>query len=812
MLGRLGYFFICFLWLLQSSKVLAVSNDKKPILIICSYNPAAHQTSVTISDYMDEYSKLGGQRDIVIENMNCKSFSEAPLWSAMMTQILAKYQGEKHPAQIILLGQEAWAAYLSQRDEMQVKVPVMCSLASSNVVILPEDTVESLDSWMPESVDIFEDHLDIPELESGFINQYNIEGNISMIQAFYPKTKHIAFISDNTYGGVTMQALVRKEMKKFPDLDLILMDGRRHSIYTIVEELRQLPENTVILVGTWRVDMNEGYFMRNATYAMMEATPTIPAFTPSSVSLGYWAIGGVLPDYRKVGGEMAMESIRMDQHPEDTGKHLSIIGSKAVLDSRKVKEWGLDPAVLPFKVQLVNQPVSFYQQYTYQIWSACALFVILVLGLCISLFYYFRTKRLKDELLKSEKDLRVAKDRAEESNRLKSAFLANMSHEIRTPLNSIVGFSDVLAMGGSTEDEQQSYYKIIKTNSDLLLRLINDILDLSRLEANRVTLTWEECDVVQLCSQVVASVSFSRQSSDNQFLFSTSFETFRMVTDVQRMQQVIINLLSNADKFTKRGKITLDFSVNEEKQMAIFSVTDTGCGIPKEKQGLVFERFEKLNEYAQGTGLGLSICKSIVERLGGKITVNSEFGVGTTFNFTLPYNIIKKAADTTEGMQFSLSSQSSQLSQSSQPSDLTEQPSNETPQEQIPEKQACILIAEDTDSNYDLLNAILGKNYRLVHAHDGMEAVIMYDEVKPDLILMDIKMPNLDGLEATKIIRELSATVPIVVQSAYAYPQDQKAAKEAGCSDFISKPIVQSELKKMLNKWLSPELNNKIQE
>ena len=561
--------------------------------------------------------------------MNCKSFSEAPLWSAMMTQILAKYQGEKHPAQIILLGQEAWAAYLSQRDEMQVKVPVMCSLASSNVVILPKDTVENLDCWMPESVDIFEDHLDIPELESGFINQYDIEGNISMIQAFYPKTKHIAFISDNTYGGVTMQALVRKEMKKFPDLDLILMDGRRHSIYTIVEELRQLPENTVILVGTWRVDMNEGYFMRNATYAMMEATPTIPAFTPSSVSLGYWAIGGVLPDYRKVGGEMAMESVRMDQHPEDTGKHLSIIGSKAVLDSRKVKEWGLHPSVLPFKVQLVNQPVSFYQQYTYQIWSACALFAILVLGLCISLFYYFRTKR-------------VAKDRAEESNRLKSAFLANMSHEIRTPLNSIVGFSDVLAMGGSTEDEQQSYYQIIKTNSDLLLRLINDILDLSRLEANRVTLTWEECDVVQLCSQVVASVSFSRQSSDNQFLFSTSFETFRMVTDVQRMQQVIINLLSNADKFTKRGKITLDFSVNEEKQMAIFSVTDTGCGIPKEKQGLVFERFEKLNEYAQGTGLGLSICKLIVHKWRGSIWIDPDYTGGARFVFSHPLNIEKE--------------------------------------------------------------------------------------------------------------------------------------------------------------------------
>ena len=304
-----------------------------------------------------------------------------------------------------------------------------------------------------------------------------------------------------------------------------------------------------------------------------------------------------------------------------------------------MKEWGLDPAVLPFKVQLVNQPVSFYQQYTYQIWSACALFVILVLGLCISLFYYFRTKRLKDELLKSEKDLRVAKDRAEESNRLKSAFLANMSHEIRTPLNSIVGFSDVLAIGGSTEEEQQSYYQIIKTNSDLLLRLINDILDLSRLEANRVTLTWEECDVVQLCSQVVASVSFSRQSSENQFLFTTSFESFRMVTDVQRMQQVMINLLSNANKFTIRGKITLDFSVNEETQMAVFSVTDTGCGIPKEKQGLVFERFEKLNEYAQGTGLGLSICKLIVHKWKGSIWIDPDYTGGARFVFSHPLNL-----------------------------------------------------------------------------------------------------------------------------------------------------------------------------
>lgn len=252
-------------------------------------------------------------------------------------------------------------------------------------------------------------------------------------------------------------------------------------------------------------------------------------------------------------------------------------------------------------------------------------------GLCLNIQ---QSKEVEEDLIK-------ARIRAEEADQMKSAFLANMSHEIRTPLNSIVGFSDVLAVGGNTEEEQQTYYQIIKTNSDLLLRLINDILDLSRLEANRVTLTWEECDVVQLCRQVVASVSVSRQSG-NQFLFVSDYESFRMTTDIQRMQQVIINLMSNADKFTRKGQITLEFSVNEETEMAVFSVTDTGCGIPKEKQKLVFERFEKLNEYAQGTGLGLSICKLIVHKWKGDIWIDSEYTGGARFMFSHPLKIEKE--------------------------------------------------------------------------------------------------------------------------------------------------------------------------
>ncbi|EOA57346.1 hypothetical protein HMPREF1214_02860 [Bacteroides sp. HPS0048] len=621
---------IVFLW----PVVGYAAQDTRSILIICSYNPAAHQTSVTISDFMDEYTRCGGKYNIEIENMNCKSFSEAPQWKGMMQQILSKYTETQRPELIILLGQEAWASYLSQEDSLVAQIPVMCSLTSRNAVILPEDTI-NLKEWMPKSVDFVSDDLGHHKVRAGFVYEYDIEGNIQLLKHLYPDTRHIAFISDNTYGGVAMQALVREEMKKFPEMNLILLDGRSNTIYTILDKFQKLPENTAVMVGTWRVDMNESYFMRNATYMMMEANPTVPAFTPASIGLGYWAVGGVIPAYRPFGREMAREAIRLLDNPKDTVSHVEIVGSKAVLDYKKVKDLKLDIKSLPFHVEIVGKPVSFYQLYMYQIWAAISIFVILVGGLIISLFFYFRTKRLKDDLQRSEVDLREAKDRAEESNRLKSAFLANMSHEIRTPLNAIVGFSDVLTAEGSSDEDRKGYSEIIKSNSDLLLRLINDILDLSRLDADRVRMTKEPCDVVQLCRQVLTSVDFSRKSN-NKFVFTSKHEDFVINTDVQRLQQVIINLLSNSAKFTQDGVITLDFSVDEGRKLAFFSVTDTGCGIPKEKQKLVFERFEKLDEYAQGTGLGLSICKLTVEKWGGEIWVDPDYTEGARFVFSMP--------------------------------------------------------------------------------------------------------------------------------------------------------------------------------
>ena len=553
-----------------------------------------------------------------------------------MEELLAKYRGKRSPVLLVLIGQEAWTAYLSQADSIRGNVPVLAALASRNAIILPDDSVD-LKTWMPDAVDFFNDFPN-SSVKAGFVYEYDVEANINLIKKLYPETRNIAFVSDNSYGGVSLQAHVVEEMKKHPELNLILLDGRTNTIYTISDKLHELPPNTALLLGTWRVDMYDGYFMRNATYTMMEAAGDVPTFSITSVGIGYWAVGGVIPSMRALGKDMAHQAVRLLQGPDSDRVEVEVIPNKIQMDSKIVKDKRLDLSSIHQPIEMVNETPSFYEQYKYHIWTVGTVLVAPLSGLFVSLYFYYHTKKLKDELQESESALREAKDRAEESSRLKSAFLANMSHEIRTPLNAIVGFSDVLASGGTSVDEQQGYVDIIKTNSDLLLRLINDILDVSRLEADRVTFTIEKCDVVPLCQQVLASVSQARKS-ENEFIFECDRESVDLRTDTQRLQQVIINLLSNADKFTRNGKITLKLEVDDEKRVATFSVSDTGTGIPLEKQKQVFERFEKLNEYVQGTGLGLSICKLTVEKWGGEIWVDSGYTDGARFVFTHPFEI-----------------------------------------------------------------------------------------------------------------------------------------------------------------------------
>ena len=366
--------------------------------------------------------------------------------------------------------------------------------------------------------------------------------------------------------------------------------------------------------------------------------------------------------------------------------------------------------------------------------------------------------------------------KAERSNQLKSAFLANMSHEIRTPLNAILGFSRIIAETENAEERLQ-YYDIVEKNNMRLQELINEILDLSKIESGMMEFNYAPVSLYILCEDVKNTYSFRCQPGV-ELVFEESDPSLVISTDRNRLFQVFSNLIGNATKFTAKGSISFGYKLTEKE--IVFHIADTGSGISDDKIDKIFYRFIMANNQVQGTGLGLSISKIIVEKLGGKIAVQSKMETGTTFTFTLPYISANGDMKWEEKLT---------------PASIKD--NNRTSHQEM-----TILVAEDYQSNYDLIEAMLGKMYKLVHAHDGMEAIIFYEQYKPDLILMDIKMPNINGLDATKAIREMSASVPVIAVSAYAYEKDKTAAIESGCNDFLTKPVSADLLKMTINKYL----------
>lgn len=374
----------------------------------------------------------------------------------------------------------------------------------------------------------------------------------------------------------------------------------------------------------------------------------------------------------------------------------------------------------------------------------------------------------------AELELIKARKQAENADKMKSTFLANMSHEIRTPLNAIVGFSEILT---ATEDqnEKEEYMEIIRTNSNLLLQLINDILDLSRIESGKTEIHLQEVDLNVLLEEV-AQVHRLKMKPEVEFRLDCPDERFVLLSDRNRLTQVLFNFMSNAIKNTAEGSITLRMEAIE-KEVSL-SVTDTGCGIPEDKLPFVFDRFAKINDFVQGTGLGLTICKSIAEKLNGRIDVRSKYGAGTTFSLILPFEKVEK-------------------------SDMGKEIINTNDKiMETEENRKTILVAEDVEANFKLANAILKKDYTILWAMNGQEAVEMFSKDKPDLILMDIKMPIMDGIEATKQIRAISADIPVVAVTAHAFFTEQQVALDAGCNDIISKPYNPIQLRELIKRYL----------
>ncbi|PLW97770.1 MAG: hypothetical protein C0593_07685 [Marinilabiliales bacterium] len=388
-----------------------------------------------------------------------------------------------------------------------------------------------------------------------------------------------------------------------------------------------------------------------------------------------------------------------------------------------------------------------------------------------------------------EEDLKRAKEQAEESDTLKSSFLANMSHEIRSPMNAILGFAELLKESDLEPELAEEYLNIVIKRSKDLMVLIDEIIDLSKIDAGIFKLNNSDILVNDLLKELHAFYQLEKKKREREQLdirlnLPQEYNNTVMHIDVPRLNQVFNNLVINAMKFTKEGYIEIGYTI--KKNVISFYVHDTGIGIPKDKQSIIFERFRQADESHtreyQGTGLGLSITKAILEKMGGRIWVESMPQKGSTFHFSLPLE---------ETLFFPNKPENNIQEQFT------------TKSEGIPHSDILILVAEDDITNYRFLETLLKiKKLRCLHATDG-ERVLEIIKNKPvTLILMDIRMPNMDGLEATRELRKQGYDIPIIAQTANAMSDDRQLALDAGCTDYLAKPIRKEQLFKLLEKYL----------
>lgn len=394
-----------------------------------------------------------------------------------------------------------------------------------------------------------------------------------------------------------------------------------------------------------------------------------------------------------------------------------------------------------------------------------------------------QTNNKLEETVAKLKEYEEKAQQAEKASRMKSLFLANMSHEIRTPLNAIEGFSRIMAETDSAE-ERMKFMEIIESNNARLLSLINEILDLSRVEAGEITIKKSSVNLNNLCQDLKQMFKFRCPDSVN-MVWNSPNMMVTLNTDENRLVQVFSNLISNALKHTANGSITYGYRLVNDGQEVEFYVSDTGSGISPEDLPNIFETYvsKDAETMQNGYGLGLPLSKIIIEKMGGTISVNSELGKGSTFTFILPFD------GTIGGLQ-----KNSRITTNSR----TIRVSTKTNSDDM----KLILVAEDEDSNFELVRIVLAKRYRLIRAKNGIEAVTFSEDEKPDLILMDIRMPDMNGLDATRIIKEVNHDVPIIALSAYAFDENIREAKNAGCDGFLAKPFRVEDLIEVVNKYI----------
>lgn len=629
---------ILFFLLLSSHLLLAQSkaNDNY-ILVLHSINFSDAWTLGVYEAIQNTYQKDGLKvKGVELQIPAIKTMEEVNL---RLEELKETYPS---PKLVICIGDPSWLMCRPLFDSCWKEKPTLLCYSRKWMPIKMEYLIE-------RKVQNTETMILTKELLSGYntaiLNQpLYIKETVKIMQKVQPEMKRIAFICDNRYVSIrTAKELQDTLTTSFPSLHLNILSTPAISTENLLDSLDSYGKETGIIYYSWYVSKKSGenkYLIDNLKKMTNSfSIPPVFLINDQDIESGHFAGGHYISS--ESFSAALIKVIRQILSGKQT-RDISIktLGEpKTYLNYQHLLSHGIDPALFPKEAIYVEAPPTFFEKYKIHMLSGTAIFTLLI---CLMILH-FRLKTQHKRQQEKEREAAILiekelheKEKAEEANRLKSAFLANISHEIRTPLNAIVGFSHLITSGECPDEDRQEICEIIETNNELLLNLINDILDLSKIEAGKMEFNFTYLNVKALSVQLTQTFK-GKVKPNVKFICSLPDNDCWIYSEKNRLTQVLTNFLSNACKYTDQGSITLGYEQIEGGLR--FYVVDTGKGIAKENLPHVFERFAKFDSFVQGTGLGLSICKTIIQRLKGEIGVDSEEGKGCCFWFTIPNEV-----------------------------------------------------------------------------------------------------------------------------------------------------------------------------
>jgi signal transduction histidine kinase/ActR/RegA family two-component response regulator len=622
---------------------------------------------------------------------------------------------------------------------------------------------------------------------TGIVEQADYARNIEIAHKLLPEATRITFILDNRENGIGIAKQLEKQKQLFKNYQVSYLNTSEYTREEICSKLSSFTDQDIVFFISMGQQKNGIILTENERYQMIRQYTSIPVFRLSNAGIGNGALGGYVVDFNE-NGYIAASMLRQMIESPDSQKPAMRYDTPGMyyFDYAIMKKYGLKTSLLPRGTTIINQPESIWKTYSSQI------IIGLLLVLLMASVYYLMTIR------RAKKKLEINNGKLERANDAKSVFLSNVSHDLRTPLNGILGFTEI-GLQKKTADEKQQCLQKISLSGHLLLDLVNDTLELSRIESGKMKLDLEDVDCRKVAVSVLVSAQQMAEEKGVSFIIHTDdFPDGIIRVDQLKLEKIILNLLSNAIKFTPKGG-TVSYAVEaidppDNGMTRRLIIEDTGIGMSDEFMEHLYEPFsqERRADSAgvQGTGLGLSIVKNMVDMMGGTITVNSRINKGTRFVVELPIVCSDYPVST------------------------------EITQPEIPDGQLAgkrILLCEDNAMNMEIACILLQqKKIHVDCAVNGREGLEKFSVSPADYyaaVLMDLRMPVMNGYEATKAIRGLerpdAGTVPIIAMTADAFDENVKEARNAGLNDYITKPIDTEKLYRTLERNILNTERNK---